>query len=121
MSLAAGISHPWTGVRYEPVWYPDGDRSMFAAICIGSTKQWVGLHAIQQANSYLGAVERDDEGFGLTAFSDHLATLATLNVPILQAMLGAMSLKVDSVNDYMAATHPRCFFVKAVKTQLAFE
>jgi hypothetical protein len=120
VSLAAGISHPWTGVRLEPVWYPDGDQSTFAAVSVGSAKQWVGLHAIQQANSYLGAVERDDEGFTLTAFSDHLATSATLNFPISRAMLGAMSWEQDSVNDYMAATHTGSSFVKAVETQLAF-
>ena len=119
VSLAAGISHPWTGIRLEPVWYPDGDQSTFAAVRVGSAKQWVGLHAIQQANSYLGAVERDDEGFMLTDFSDHLATSATLNFPISRAMLGAMSWEQDSVNDYMAATHTGSSFVKAVETQLA--
>ena len=121
MSLAAGISHPWTRVQLEPVWYPDSNQSTFAAVCIGSAKQWVGLHAIQQANSYLGAVERGDEGFVITAFSDHLAMSATLNFPISRAMLGAMSWEQDSVNDYMAATHMGSSFVKAVETQLVFE
>jgi len=121
VSLAAGISHPWTGIRLEPVWYPEGDQSTFAAVHVGSAKQWVGLHAIQQANSYLGAVERGDEGFVLTAFSDHLATSATLNFPILRAMLGAISWEQGTVNDYMAATHTGSSFVKAVETQLAFE
>jgi len=120
MSLAAGISHLWTGIQLEPVWYPDGDQSMFAAVRIRSAKQWVGLHATQQANSYLGAVERDDEGFMLTDFSDHLATSATLNFPISGAMLGAMSWEQDSVNDYMATTHTGSSFVKGVETQLAF-
>ena len=87
VSLAAGISHPWTRVRLEPVWYPDGDQSTFATVRVGSAKQWVGLHAIQQANSYLYAVQRGDEGFVLTAFADHLAMSATLNFPISRAML----------------------------------
>jgi len=121
VSLAAGISHPWTGVRLEPVWYPDDDESTFAAIHVGSAKQWVALHAIQQANSYLGAMECGDEGFVRTAFSDHLASSATLNFPISRAMLGAMSWEQDSINDYMTATHTGSSFVKAVKTQLAFE
>jgi len=121
VSLAAGISHPWTRVQLEPVWYPDSNQSTFAAECIGSAKQWVGLHAIQQANSYLGAMERGDEGFVITAFSDHLAMSATLNFPISRAMLGAMSWEQDSVNDYMAATHMGSSFVKAVETQLVFE
>jgi len=120
VSLADGISHPWTGVRLEPVWYPDGDQPTFAAVRIGSAKQWLGLHAIQQANTYLGAVERDDDGFTLTAFSDHLATSATLNFPISRAMLGTMAWEQDSVNDYMAATYTGSSFVKAVETQLAF-
>jgi len=80
----------------------------------------VGLHAILQANSYLGAVGRDNEGFMLTDFSDHLATLVTLNFFISRAMLGAMSWEQDSVNDYMATTHTGSSFVEAVETQLAF-
>ena len=121
VSLATGISHPWTGVRLEPVWYPDGDQSTSSAIHIGTAKQRVGLPAIQQANTYLGAVERDDEGFVLTAFSDHLATPATMTFPISRAMLGTMSWKQDAVKDYMAITHNEDSFVKAIGRQLAFE
>jgi len=114
VSLAAGISHPWTGVRLEPVWYPDGDQD----VCVGSAKQWVGLCAIQKANSHLGAVKQDDEGFTLAAFSDDLATATIHTSPISQAMLGAISWEQYCVNDYMAAIHTRSSFIRAVEEQL---
>jgi hypothetical protein len=119
-SLADGISHHWSGLHMEPLWYPDGVQPMMASVRVGSARQWTGLHAIQQANSCFGAVRRDDRGFMLTKFSDHLASSANLNTPIARALLGTVSWEHDSVTHYLAATRTRSSFDRAFQMQLTF-
>jgi hypothetical protein len=118
VSLTGGISHRWSGLHMEPLWYPDGVQPMMASVRVGPARQWTGLHAIQQANSCFGAVRRDDRGFILTEFSDHLASSATLNTPIARALLGTVSWEHDSVTHYLAATRTRSSFDKAFQMQL---
>ena len=117
-SLADGISHPWSGLHMEPLWYPDGVQPMMDSVRVGSARQWAGLHAIQQANSCLAAVQRDDRGFMLTNFLDRLACSAKINSPIAQALLGTVSWEHDSVTQYLAAIRTRSSFDRAFQTQV---
>ena len=117
-SLANGISHPWSGLHMEPLWYPDGVQSAMASVRVGSAWQWTGLHAIQQANSCFGAVQRDDRRFMLTKITDHLASSANLNTPIAQALLGTVSWEHDLVTHYLTTIHNRNSFDRAFQMQL---
>ena len=104
VSLCEGIHHPWTGLRVEPVFYPNDDSPTMDDVHIGTEKRWMGLQAIQQANACLGCVVLEDSQFLMTDFTDNLAVRAMLSSPISQAMLGAVSWEHDSVHRFLPTT-----------------
>jgi len=118
--LADGICHPWSGLHMEPISYPDEGQPIEASMRVGSTRWWEGLHAIQQANSCLGAVRRDDRRFMLTEFLDDHAYSAKTNSPIAQAVLGMVSWEHKSVTQFLASICTRSFFDRAFQMQRTF-
>ena len=119
-SLADGICHPWSGLHMEPIWYPDEGQPIEASIRVGSACQWEGLHAIQQANSCLGAVRRDDRRFMLTKFlDDHAYSVITIS-PIAQAMLGMVAWYHKSVTEFLTSISSRSSFDTALQMQCTF-
>ena len=119
-SLADGICHPWSGLHMEPIWYPDEGQPIEASMRVGSTCQWEGLHVIQQANSCLGAVRRDDRRFMLTEFLDDHVYSAKTNSPIAQAVLGMVSWEHKSVTQFLASICTRSSFDRAFQMQRTF-
>jgi len=119
-SLADGICHRWSGLHMEPIWYPDEGQPIEASIRVASTRRWEGSHAIQQANSCLGAVRHDDRRFMLTEFFDDYAYSAKTNSPIEQAMLGMVSWEHKSVTQFLASICTRSSFDRAFQMQRTF-
>jgi len=119
-SLADGICHTWSRLHKEPIWYPDESQPIEASMRVGSARQWEGLHAIQQANSCLGAVRCDDRRFILTEFlDDHAYSVITIS-PIAQAMLGMVAWDHKSITEFLTSISSRSSFDTALQMQCTF-
>jgi hypothetical protein len=116
-SHADGIYHPWSGLHMEPIWFPDVGQPIDASARVGSARQWVGLRAIEQANSCRGAVRRDERRFVLTKFLDRHAYSAKTISPIGEAMLGMVAWDDQSITEFLACHCSRSSFDTALQMQ----
>ena len=119
-SHADGICHPWSGLHMEPIWFPDVGQPIDASVRVGSARQWVGLPAIQQANSSLGAVRYDERRIMQTKVLDAHANCPNTISQIGQAMLGMVAWDHKSVTESITTISSMSCFDTALQMQCTF-